>query len=254
MPSAGDLPAATATRPVSPRSCSARRRLHGLAFLLALLLVLTLAWNVSPAQHWLAPDALLGRAQRMSWAGQMAVFVLAGCAAVPLSLLVLLLVLVQGPLLGLASSLLGGALIGSLSFAAGAALGRQAVAEWAGPRVQVLTALVARRGLLAVMLARLVPIAPFAVVNLILGATPIRWPAFLIGNTLGMLPMVLANAWLAPQILRQLRQPSTTGWAVVVGSVLLLGAGTWALKRWATRQAQFWQAPPPSSEKERHLT
>lgn len=211
-------------------------RLRALVLLLLALLALALAWQFTPARAWLQPDALLAAVGAWGWAWQMAAFVLAGCLAVPLSLLVLLTVLVQGPVNGALSCLLGGALVGSLSFALGALLGRRAVAAWAGPRMQALNALVARRGVLAVVLVRLVPAAPFAVVNLLLGSTSVRWLPFLVGNTVGMLPLVGATAWLAPQIVEQLRSPDHTGWGLLGLTAAVLGAGAWALRRWATRQ------------------
>lgn len=212
------------------------RRLATLVALLALLLLLALAWKFSPAAQWLQPDALFEAAGQLAWGTQLAVFVLAGCVAVPLSLLVLLAVLVQGPMLGAATCLIGGTAIGVLSFGAGSLLGRAAVAHVAGPKLLAVNALVARRGLLAVFIVRLIPAAPFAVVNLMLGATPIRWLPFLLGNLLGMLPMVLVTAWAAPQILEQLRNPGGSGVLLLAGTLLALAAVTVALKRWAARQ------------------
>jgi phospholipase D1/2 len=144
-------------------------------------------------------------------------------------------VLVQGPLAGAATALLAGTLIGLASFGAGAWLGREAVTQWAGPRVQAIHALVARRGLLAVFVVRLVPAAPYAVVNLLLGTTPLGWQVFLLGNLLGMLPMVGITALLAPEILAQLQQPSEAGWAALAAVLLLIAVASWLLKRWARR-------------------
>lgn len=232
-PCPGPSSCALSSDPDAHRRPQHRHRLAGLLAALLLLLSLALTWRFSPAAAWLHPDTLLEGARHIGWATQLAVFVLAGCAAVPLSLLVLLAVLVQGPGYGALTCLLGGSLIGALSFGTGALLGRQAVAQWAGPRLQALNALVARRGLLAVFVVRLVPAAPFAVVNLMLGATPIRWFAFLAGNLIGMLPMVGVTAWAAPEILAQLREPSEWGVAALLGVLLLVAAATWALKRWA---------------------
>lgn len=216
---------------------SPHRRLALLAGLLLLLLCLALAWQFGPARAWLDPVQLVMAAQRLlaelGWPLLLALFVAAGCAAVPLSLLVLLAVLALGPVAGTTFSLAGGTLIAAPTFALGRWLGRRAVEQLAGPRVQALNGLVGRRGLLAVVAVRLVPAAPFAVVNLVLGATRIGWPPFLLGNVLGMTPMVLITAWLAPQILAQLQQPSSAGWAVLAGVLGLVLLGTWALKRWA---------------------
>jgi len=230
-----------APRPAPARRLSPPRshhhRLYALATLLIALLALALAWQFSPAREWLDPLRLVAQAQAlattMGHGVLLTLFVLAGCLAVPLSLLVLLAILALGPLAGLLFSLLGGSLIAAPSFALGRWLGQRAVEQLAGPRVQALNALVARRGLLAVVAVRLVPAAPFAVVNLLLGATRVGWGAFLLGNVLGMLPMVGITAWLAPQILAQIQQPSGTGWAFVVAVLLLVAGATWGLKRWA---------------------
>ena len=209
------------------------RRLLPLLLALAALLALALAWRFSPASSWLQPEQLLAAARELGWGWQLGLFVIAGCVAVPLSLLVLLAVLVQGPLLGAGTALLGGTLTGVLSFGAGALLGREAVGQLAGAKLQAINALVARRGLLAVFIVRLVPAAPFAVVNLLLGATRIAWLPFLLGNAAGMLPMIGITAWLAPEILAQLQQPSETGWAALLAVIALIAGASWALKRWA---------------------
>jgi uncharacterized membrane protein YdjX (TVP38/TMEM64 family) len=44
------------------------------------------------------------------------------------------------------------------------------------------------RAFLIVTLFRLSPVAPFAVTNLLMASTGVRWPAFLLGTTVGMLP------------------------------------------------------------------
>lgn len=223
-----------------------RRRLRGLLLVLLLLLGLALSWQFSSAHEWLEPMRLVaqlrGLSERLGWPAMLGLFVLAGCLAVPLALLALLGVLALGPLPGLALVLSGGMLIALPGFALGRALGRRAVEHLAGPRVQALNHLVARRGLLAVIAIRLVPAAPFTVVNLVLGATRIRWSHFLLGTLVGMTPMAIITATLAPQILDQLQHPSGAGWGTLAAVVLLLGLGIWALKRWARRIAQEGQS------------
>jgi len=214
----------------------ARRRLRWLIALAVALIALALAWQFSPARAWLAPMQLIQAwqdlAQRLGWAAVLGTFVLACSLAVPLSLLAVLAVLAFDPLHGAALVLLGASLCAVLTFALGRHLGQAAVAQWAGPRVQALNALAERRGLLAVIAVRLVPAAPFAVVNLVLGSTRIRWGALLLGNLLGMLPMVLITAWAAPAILRQLEHPTAWGWGGLLGVLALLAAASLGLRRW----------------------
>ncbi len=214
----------------------ARRRLRWLIALAVALVALALAWQFSPARAWLAPVQLIQAwqdlAQRLGWAAVLGSFVLACSLAVPLSLLTVLAVLAFDPLHGAALVLLGASLCAVLTFALGRHLGQAAVTQWAGPRVQALNALAERRGLLAVIAVRLVPAAPFAVVNLVLGSTRIRWGALLLGNLLGMLPMVGVTAWAAPAILRQLEQPTAWGWGGLLAVLAFVALVSLALRRW----------------------
>ncbi len=214
----------------------ARRRLRWLLALALALMALALAWQFSPARAHLAPlpliEAWQDLAHDLGWAAVLGSFVLACTLAVPLSLLTLLAVLAFGPGPGALLALVGASGCALLTFAAGRHLGQAAVSQWAGPRVQAVYALAARRGLWAVIAVRLVPAAPFAVVNLVLGSTRIGWGALMLGNVIGMLPMVGVTAWAAPALLRQLQQPSAWGWAVAAAVVLLLAATGWLMRRW----------------------
>lgn len=224
---------------MSQPPADAMRRLRLLLTLGIGLLALALTWQFSPAKAWLEPMRLINElrvvASDLGGPTVLALFVLAACLAVPLSLLTLLAVLAFGTWQGVGLTLTGASLCAVLTFALGRWLGQAAVARYAGPRLQALNALTARRGLLAVIAVRLVPAAPFAVVNLALGTTRITWGALLVGNVVGMLPMVGLTAWAAPQILAQLQNPDRWGWGAAAAVVAFVLLCTWALRRWAER-------------------
>ncbi len=215
---------------------------HRLRVLLALvigLLALALTWQFTPARAWLEPIRLIAElravAASLGLPMVLALFVLASSLAVPLSLLTLLMVLALGPWPGALLTLLGASLCAMLTFGLGRWLGQAAVARWANPKLQALNQLAARRGLLAVIAVRLVPAAPFAVVNLGLGTTRIGWADLLLGNAIGMLPMVGVTAWAAPQILAQLQHPNRWGLAALLALLGALALGTWGVRRWVQR-------------------
>ena len=70
----------------------------------------------------------------------------------------------------------------------GRALGRDTVRRLAGSRVHGVSEGLARLGTLAVAAVRLVPVAPFTIVNLIAGAVRIRPRQYVAGTLLGMTP------------------------------------------------------------------
>jgi len=93
----------------------------------------------------------------------------------------------------------------------------------------------AQRGLLAVIAVRMVPVAPFAIVNMIAGASHIRLQDLLLGTLLGMTPGTLAMAVFVDQIIEAMKRPSQTRLALLLASLALIGVGLWYARRWARR-------------------
>jgi len=137
------------------------------------------------------------------------VFALALVCVVPLSLLTVVAIVAFGPLHGFVYAMLGAQLAALGSYGLGAALGRDILRTLAGVRINRLSEKLGERGLWAVVAVRVVPVAPFAVVNLVAGASHIRLPDLLLGTVIGMLP--------------------------VVGTLALVGLGVWGLKVWWRR-------------------
>jgi uncharacterized membrane protein YdjX (TVP38/TMEM64 family) len=95
-----------------------------------------------------------------------------------------------GPLAGAACALGAALLAATGTFVVGRWLGREAVAGWSRRwnRLGRLDALTARRGLLAVIVVRLMPIAPFGVIGYAYGASSVRIRHYLLGTLLAGLP------------------------------------------------------------------
>ncbi len=83
---------------------------------------------------------------------------------------------------------------------------------------------VAKRGIVAVVVLRLLPFAPFAIVNLVAGASHIRMRDFMIGTMLGMGPGIFLAVAFAHQFVASLRHPNMTSFAVLIGiGAVLIG-------------------------------
>ncbi|MEJ6004578.1 VTT domain-containing protein [Paucibacter sp. AS339] len=154
----------------------------------------------------------------------LAAFTLALTLAVPLGLLALLMIAALGPWGGFAAVLVGALISASISHAIGHLLGHQALQRLAGPRVRLLSRALGQRGLWTVITLRLVPLAPFAVVNMVAGATHIRLRDMLLGSALGMSPSILAMAFFMDWILALMQRPQELG-----RPALLLSLGLVAL-------------------------
>jgi uncharacterized membrane protein YdjX (TVP38/TMEM64 family) len=89
---------------------------------------------------------------------------------------------------GLALALAGGLLGGLAGFALSRALGRETVLRLAGRRIARVDRLLGERGFLAVLGARLMPVAPFAVISYVAGLSGVRLRAYLLGTAVGLAP------------------------------------------------------------------
>jgi len=95
---------------------------------------------------------------------------------------------------------------------------------------------VARQGLLAIVTLRVVPVAPFSVINLVAGASHIRLRDFLIGTLLGMAPGALALTVFSGQLIHTLMAPEAIGITLLLVLVAAIAGGTWLLGRWLLRR------------------
>ncbi|KXX64905.1 VTT domain-containing protein [Marichromatium gracile] len=114
------------------------------------------------------------------------------------------------------------------AYGLGAYLGRPAVDRLAGGRIHRLSERLARRGILTIIAVRIVPVAPFTLLNLLAGASHIRLRDYSIGTLIGMLPGVATMAVFAEGLMALLRRAGpeqflllTLALALIVGLTLL---------------------------------
>lgn len=79
---------------------------------------------------------------------------------------------------------------------------------------------------------RLVPLAPFAILNMIAGSSHIRLRDFLIGSTLGMIPATTFMALFVDRLLAAVLTPSADSLVLVGLTLALIVGGAWLARRW----------------------
>ena len=205
--------------------------------ILAGLLGLAAAWRWTPLGEWLDINSMIQRAEVLKAHPATALLViplmaLAGTLAVPLTLLVVTAVLVFGPVTGFVYSLAGAELSAILSYLAGQGAGRDLVRRFAGKRLNSVSKKLSRRGILTIVTLRIVPVAPFAVINLIAGASHISFRDFALGTLIGLLPGIIAIALFADGLVQSIRNPDTGSFAWLAVLVLVIVAATLGLRKW----------------------
>lgn len=169
----------------------------------AALYQLTQVVSPGDVSAWLAPYRHAWYALPMTAIG----FIVLGL--VPVVLLIAATGIAFGPVLGPLYAMAGCLASASVGFAIGRGLGRRRVERWLGQRVSRIAPVLTRNGTLAVFLVRKVP-APFALVNIAVGASAVRYRDFVIGTVLGMGVLVVALAGFGYQITEIWRAPSPT--------------------------------------------
>ena len=230
------------------------RRVVWLVLALCGLIALAAAWTWSPMREWLDVDRIVQTLQRLGQAfgpvAAVAGFGLAVTLAVPLTFLTLVTLVAFGPWAGFACCMLGAAIGAAASHGLGRLLGREVVQRLGGPRVNAVSERLADHGVLAVVAIRMVPVAPFAIINMVAGASHISLRDMLLGTALGMAPGTLVMAFFVDQIVAALRAPGPLTYALLALTAPLVACGVWGANRWVRRtQARraSGAAPPKGS-------
>lgn len=149
---------------------------------------------------------------------------------VPVMLLVSLTGVAFGPILGPLYAMAGCLASASTAFAIGRWIGPRGLHGWGGERVACLTRALSRNGTLAVFLVRKIP-APFVLVNVMLGASAVRYREFVLGTALGMVAMVIALAGFGYHLAETWRHPSAEGVARALVFLAIPASLAWFINR-----------------------
>lgn len=215
---------------------SKRRYARLVAFLL-LCLALAAAWRWTPLAQWLTGERLRGLLDPAHAGRGLPVLVVllyvgGSLLVVPITLLVLATAAVFGPWTGFAYCLIGCLSGAVVTYVLGRLLGQDTVRRLAGKRLNRLSERLARRGILTILVIRNLPLAPFTIVNLAAGASPIRFRDFVVGTVLGMTPGILAITVFTNRLKQVFQSPDLPNLLLLVGAaaVILIG-GMWIRKR-----------------------
>ncbi len=172
------------------------------------------------------------------WALPVAVLAFAGLAlvGVPQIMLIAAAVVAFGPTLGCLYSWIGTMASSLVGFYLGRAAGAKALERFSGEGVRKFTALVGRNGLFASFIVRLVPSAPFIVVNMAAGVTPMRTADFVIGTAAGIVPKIVLTAFAGNSIVRLMKGEigKDAIWLAAIAAAWVaigLGARAWLKRR-----------------------
>lgn len=175
-----------------------------------------------------------------------AAFTAASFVAAPQFLLIAICVAAFGPVRGFAFSFLATLISAAANFLVARLLG----ASWLSSRrpgtIKTVSEFVGRNGFFTSMIVRIVPSAPFVVVNMGLGLTSTPFLAFIAGTAVGIIPKTALIALLGKVVER--------AQAGDVGAIAYLAAAalTWVVlalgARWLLQRRSQWRAAKAASD------
>ena len=172
------------------------------------------------------------------WALPVAVgaFAVLAFIGVPQFVLIAAAVVAFGPWTGFAYSWIGTLVSSLVGFWLGRTFGGRLLQDLAGDGVAKFMKLIGKNGFLASLIVRLVPSAPFIVVNMAAGVTPMRLLDFTAGTAVGIIPKIALTAFAGNSIVQALKgggQRHIVMLVVAVGVWIAAGlvARNWLKKR-----------------------
>ena len=176
-------------------------------------------WLGAASGPWALPVAVLS-------------FALLAFIGVPQFVLIAAAVVAFGPWRGFAYSWIGTLVSSMVGFYLGRFAGSRALKTLSGESMQRFMDLVGRNGFLASLIVRLVPSAPFIVVNMAAGVTPMRARDFTAGTAIGIVPKIALTAFAGSSIVQALQGGGIKHVAWLVAIVVIWIAIGWFARRW----------------------
>jgi uncharacterized membrane protein YdjX (TVP38/TMEM64 family) len=234
--------------------CIGGRRLMRSAMLLILVVGLAAAWRWTPLRNWLDVATLvegmdLLQDHPLTPLLVIGSYAVGGLVVAPITMLIIATAMAFGPLLGFTYSLLGCLLSATLTYGVGALMGRDTVRRLAGRHVSRLSQRLARHGLTAILIVRILPVAPFTVVNIMAGASEVRFRDFILATFVGMLPGLVLMTLFGDRLYSAIEDPRAESFiilAVVAAALVLVMA--WLRRRFAKPDASAATPSTPDEE------
>jgi phospholipase D1/2 len=211
----------------------------------ALIVVgLTLAWRYTPLSALLDSQVIAATFaeiadMRSAPIVVIAVFVFGGLLVFPVLLLIAATAATFGPWLGFAYAASGALASAIVTYGVGALIGARTLDSVMGPRLNRVRRSIARRGVLAVAAVRMVPVAPFTLVNLVAGASRIPLFDYILGTMIGMAPGLVLMSALGYQIFSIITHPTLTNVLLLLLAVVAWISLTIAVQALLIRSRRF---------------
>jgi len=183
-------------------------------------------------------ERLLGAGVHGPWAPVVAIagFTALAFLGAPQFVLIAAAVVAFGPWMGFVYSWIGNLISAVVGFFIGRRFGARILRDYGGKGLNQFIDMVGRNGFWASAIVRLVPSAPFIMVNMAAGVTPMRFWAFVAGTALGSTPKIALIAFAGHSVVAGLNGKGSGHWiSLGLAATLWIGVGLVA-REWLKRR------------------
>ena len=165
-------------------------------------------------------EKMMGLIRELPWTPPLVIgiYLLLGTIGVPITLLIAATAAAFGSISGLIYGMTGSLGSALLGYAVGRFLGKTILGRFARGRAERIRRSLKKQGFLSIAGLRLIPVAPFAIINIAAGAARLRPVDFAVGTVFGMFPGIAVMCAIGSGITEILKNPSPR-------NVALLAAG-----------------------------
>jgi uncharacterized membrane protein YdjX (TVP38/TMEM64 family) len=205
--------------------------------IMVLMFGLAAAWRWTPLHEVVDLNTLKGWAisledSNVASLWMVGAFVVGGITAFPVTVLILATAYAFDAWPAMVYSLIGCIVSAIFLYAIGRQLGRKNVVRFAGKRLNRMNRLISKHGAFAVAAVRMVPVAPYSLVNLAAGAVRVPFRDFVVGTVLGMSPGVIGITFFESQVEELLRDPNPVSILVLTVALGFMLLGIYGFRRW----------------------
>jgi uncharacterized membrane protein YdjX (TVP38/TMEM64 family) len=217
--------------------------IKGAVFFLVLL-TLPIAWQWTPLNEWINFQTILQWQEQAKQSPApfyvvLGAYLLGSLILFPVTVLNVATVFAFGPVMGNVYALAGWLASAAMGFGIGRILGRDVVQRLSRSRLQRLLRPAERHGFITVLTARVLPVAPFTLVNFVVGASGIRFRDFMAASLVGRIPGVVMLTVAGLQIEDLIRRPALGSLVLLALTLVALPVVTrWAWKRFTAVRAR----------------
>ena len=226
----------------------ARIRRHGLvwrAFVAcAIVGALALIWHFTPLSRIATPQVLVEHVEAISqhrWAPLifLGAYIFGGFVMFPVTVLGAAVAIIFAPLKAVVISFTGITLSAALHHWIGSHFLRERASKRLGRIRERLDEVLTDQSIVTIAALRMVPVAPFVLVNLVAGCMGVRFRDFMLGTALGLAPSITVMCLFGQRVRAFWHHPSVTGVLLIVGVALVWMGLAFGLQKWvAGRKAK----------------